>query len=495
MGTEVFYMCMPSQTSIAKEVVKEEKTRKNIIKSFCSKFEIFGMKEIKITIHEDNNHPKEIQVINTEILSDVLDDYTKLGHVPLIATLNGYKLDLEKSLLENFIYENDDLYVSKPIQIYFILANEKKFSMLCSKFQNFYGIYQKFKHTLCPKNLKKKLLNALFNGKQIEPHEIVNDIGIKNQSEIFMNVGNDENTRSIYDKGWDILQRVNFVHLKKEDEEIKSNDYKVELDKKLIDNIEMEKFGKIDFINLKILKVTNCQIKNLAFLKAKTFQNLTELDLKYNLLNFIDNDLFLAKLQILDLSHNQIAANMFQILDDNDANTPFINVCLPQLEILNLSNNEINDIKMLAEMEINNLKELYLNNNEIEQINIFQNIGFIHLQKLDLSNNKINNINIFKRLAFYKDIVEINLMNNEIVNLNVLRDVSLPKLNLINILNNNITDFSVFKLVYFPELKYLFAFPAELDVDDYDKNNALFKDFEDSCQILKQKDVEIMYKI
>ena len=66
MGSGALTMCK----------VKEEKTRKNIFKNFCSKFEIFGMKEIKIIIHQDNTAPKEIQVINTELLSDVINDYT-----------------------------------------------------------------------------------------------------------------------------------------------------------------------------------------------------------------------------------------------------------------------------------------------------------------------------------------------------------------------------------------------------------------------------------
>ena len=418
-----------------------------------------------------------------------------MNNIPLIPTLNGYILNLENNLVENYIHENDDIYVSKPIKIFFILVNERKFSMSCSKFQNFYGIFQKFKHTLCPDNLKKKLSTALFNEKQIEPHEILDDIGIKDQSEIFINTGIDESTRSIYDEGWEILQRINFVHLTKDEEEINSIDYKVELNKKLIDNIEMEKFGKIDFVNLKILKITNCQIKNLTFLKAKTFHNLSELDLKYNFISFINNDLFLEKLKILDLSHNQIIANMFQNNDFNNTDTGVNNVSLPKLQILNLCNNQINDINMLAQMEINNLKELYLNNNEIENINVFKNVGFIYLQKLDLSNNKINNINVLKEVSFYKNIIDINLMNNEIVNLNILRDVLLPNLSILNILNNNITDFSVLKLVYLPQLKYLFAFPAELDVNDYDKHTVLFQNFQDSCKILIKKDVDIIYKI
>ena len=84
-------------------------------------------------------------------------------------------------------------------------------------------------------------------------------------------------------------------------------------------------------------------------------------------------------------------------------------------------------------------------------------------------------------------------MNNEIVNINILRNITLPRLKVFNILNNDITDYSVLRLIFFPKLETLYAFPNQLDPDNYDKSSDIYINFIESCDNIKQKGVEIKY--
>ena len=86
-------------------------------------------------------------------------------------------------------------------------------------------------------------------------------------------------------------------------------------------------------------------------------------------------------------------------------------------------------------------------------------------------------------------------MNNEIVNINFLSNVSLPRLQILNLLNNDITDYSVFKLIYFPKLQILYAFPSQLNPDNYDKNSDIYLNFISSCDNIKENGVELKYNL
>ena len=64
-------------------------------------------------------------------------------------------------------------------------------------------------------------------------------------------------------------------------------------------------------------------------------------------------------------------------------------------EILNLSNNQIQDIKVLSDLI--NLKKLYLSNNKIDDISLLSNMT--NLQGIDLSNNQIKEIEELSNLT------------------------------------------------------------------------------------------------
>ena len=86
-------------------------------------------------------------------------------------------------------------------------------------------------------------------------------------------------------------------------------------------------------------------------------------------------------------------------------------------------------------------------------------------------------------------------MNNEIVNINSLRNINLPRLKILNILNNDITDYSVLQLIFLPKLEILYAFPSQLDPNNYDKSSEVYNNFINSCDNIIEKNVEIKYKL
>ena len=63
---------------------------------------------------------------------------------------------------------------------------------------------------------------------------------------------------------------------------------------------------------------------------------------------------------------------------------------LPFLEYIDLSNNHINDIEPLAELNCPELKEICLQNNEIEDISPFMKSNFPKLERLRVDSNHID---------------------------------------------------------------------------------------------------------
>ena len=468
---------------------KEKKTGKNIINSILAKFEILERKEININIKNPFlNISNRIKIINEEILDNILFDYYPNYDINLIASLNGYILIKECSLKDNNVQDNDDIFVSEPINIYFSFSDGNKFPIKVSKYQIFFNVFQRFSLKECPKEYKQRLAECYYRERPINSFDVIANLGIKENEEIFVVVGIDNNTKCKYDKGIEAIKRLNFIYKNPKEDKINLYDNKIELNNKVFDQEELHNFGCINFTNLKQLSLVNCKIQSLTFLNYPPLYNLQEINLQNNNISYFD-DLYLNKLEIFDLSYNNLSKNMFS----ENNKQKIVDVNLSSLKILNLSNNKIEDISILCQFKIESLLELYLNNNEIENINAFNSISCGKLRILNLRNNKINDISIFADLSFCNNIENIDLMNNEIVNLNILRNISLPRLKILNLLNNDINDYTVFKLIFFPKLQILYAFPSQLDPDNYDKSSDIYTNFISSCANIKEKGVEIKF--
>jgi len=105
------------------------------------------------------------------------------------------------------------------------------------------------------------------------------------------------------------------------------------------------------------------------------------------------------QLKEIDLSQNEIES----IDSISDMNLPF-------LEFLNLSYNKIEDIKPLGEINTKKLKYLFIQNNQIKDIQVFQDYEFPKLKILRLENNKIE-----ENEDSYKNIVKNYSKNNQII--------------------------------------------------------------------------------
>ena len=471
--------------------IQDKKTGKSFINSILGKFELFERKEINITLKNPLlNIAITIKILNEEILDNILHDYYPNYNPNIIPTLNGYILSKEDSLRDNYIQDKDDIFVSEPINFYFSFSDGNIFSFKASKFQIFFDVFQRFRLKNCPKEYKYRFYQCYYKEMPIKNFDIIQHLNIQENDQVYVILGVDDNTKCMYDQGLEALKRFNFIYKNNKENKINLNDIKIELNDKIIDEEELNNFKIINFTNLKYLSLNSCKINKIYFLNSVPLSNLLEVNLKHNNITYFE-DLFLEKLEFFDLSYNSISKNM---LHENNR-SKIININLPALKVLDLSNNIIEDINILSQFRIESLNALYLNNNEIENIKVFNNVTCGKLKLLNLNNNKINDISVFSQLSFCNNIKKIFLMNNEIVDINTLRNVSLPKLNILNILNNDITDYSVLRLVYLPKLEILYAFPSQLDPDNYDKSSDIYNNFVNSCNNIKEKKVEIKYKL
>ena len=126
---------------------------------------------------------------------------------------------------------------------------------------------------------------------------------------------------------------------------------------------------------------------------------------------YILNEKFQTKLNldeiIVDLSGKNIGDKELDLITELN---------FKNAKELNFSNNNIKDISKFGKLKAPNLKKLGLSFNSINDISKIDKIAsnLTNLEVLDLSNNQIENADILKKKIFEK-IKEINLENNKIV--------------------------------------------------------------------------------
>jgi Leucine-rich repeat (LRR) protein len=191
--------------------------------------------------------------------------------------------------------------------------------------------------------------------------------------------------------------------------------------KELKINIEGE--YEIDLMGYQIKEV-----QDYVFHNAK---NLQILNLSFNNIEKIGNDMFkcpdncLSQLNELNLSHNNInQIKAYGFTGFNDEIIP------SRLKKLSLSSNSIRQIEPFTFASINCLEELYLKNNLIESITADYFKELTRLKILDLSKNKIAVIekDSFKEL---KELKEIKLQENQLEQLDTVLFSGLKNLEII----------------------------------------------------------------
>ena len=124
----------------------------------------------------------------------------------------------------------------------------------------------------------------------------------------------------------------------------------------------------------------------------KSLQNDFELDFSGE-----ETKVSLRNRNLFDKGFKLISLIQFKRLIDLDVSENNIqniealnNMNLPHLKYFNLSNNKIKDINPLAELNSKNLKEICLQNNIIEDFSAFLNSVFPSLERLRIENNNFN---------------------------------------------------------------------------------------------------------
>jgi len=199
-----------------------------------------------------------------------------------------------------------------------------------------------------------------------------------------------------------------------------------------------------DTENLEKLKIRWKGI-NIDKLDKMRIDNLKELDLSNNDISDIKvlEKVKFENLEKLDLSHNQISD--IKVLKK---------VKFENLEILDLSWNEISDIKILEKVKFENLKELYLYNNKISDIKVLEIVKFENLEILKLSGNQISDIKVLEKVKF-ENLEILYLSFNNISDIKVLEKVKFENLNELYLSVNKISDIKVLEKVKFGNLEKL----------------------------------------
>ena len=118
------------------------------------------------------------------------------------------------------------------------------------------------------------------------------------------------------------------------------------------------------------------------------------------------------------------------------------NEIFPELQHLNLYNNNITSIDCLKGIILSKLKTLSFSKNEIERINVLENCYFPDLDDLDLSGNKISDISIIEYIKFPK-LNFIDLRHNKIYSIKpalFINKQNLPCLNNLRFCRNSFID-------------------------------------------------------
>ena len=209
---------------------------------------------------------------------------------------------------------------------------------------------------------------------------------------------------------------------------------------------EIETLNKPCFENLTELDLSNNFLENLDIFTKQTFKNLTSLNLNHNNISVLDP---LKKASFKSLSNLSLANNQISNIDIL-AKVPF-----KSLDKLNLSGNLIADLEIFKSVPFKNLTYLNISDNQIIDEKLFLNkMNITNLNVLDLSHNNISDIsglisNQYQKLAM------LNLGKNKISNIDILSKANFIDIRILLLYDNQISDISVLSVVPFLNLSYL----------------------------------------
>ena len=191
------------------------------------------------------------------------------------------------------------------------------------------------------------------------------------------------------------------------------------------------------------LKVTNEKIEKIEHDTFENFAtNVEKLDLSKNELKFLSFKIFIGFNKLLKLfleSNNFENIRDVYVMDEtiSDGEVGTIPIPILQLEVLNLSENLLTEIKLLDFTYLVNLTILSLQNNKIENIEDASFSKLINLECLDLSSNFLKSVNK-KTFQGLTNIKQIYLDNNKIATINDESFQELPNIIILRLNKNEL---------------------------------------------------------
>lgn len=167
-------------------------------------------------------------------------------------------------------------------------------------------------------------------------------------------------------------------------------------------------------VNLKILNLSNNQLKAFSAHQSIDYTKLHDLDLSHNQLSDIEQLGLLKKIKYLNLSYNQLKIDDFSQLG-----------LLVKLHNLNLSQNQITEIKKWPILK--RLHSLDLSNNTLSDLGDFCHKKNPSLIWIDLSNNAFINSISLMQFTQYESLVHLNLSGNNLIELGFLKKLKKRK--------------------------------------------------------------------
>ena len=126
--------------------------------------------------------------------------------------------------------------------------------------------------------------------------------------------------------------------------------------------------------------------------------------------NYENVNCVISNNNILQLDKN---ANVLDLKNKLKNKSEFSYICnkqFPNLENLNLSNNNLSDISELKKLLVPNLKILDLSGNQIEDLEVFRELNF-KLEELYLKGNSIKNLKIFLEANSLQNLRKLRIDN------------------------------------------------------------------------------------
>jgi Leucine-rich repeat (LRR) protein len=239
---------------------------------------------------------------------------------------------------------------------------------------------------------------------------------------------------SIEENSFTFLKKLKHLNLSqnKLDLESEFNNISFFNEQFLLENLDLG-FNEIKYLDsnltfknlnsLKVLNLTNNKLKSVDLFLFGFMSKLSELNLAYNNLSFINEKYFfnLKNLKMLILSFNQINSTDFLKSNQSDLNN---------LEMLYLDHNKIVSIEENTFDLTLQLKFLSLNSNPVKNINEKSLEKLDYLETLKLSNTSINSLSL---IASLKEL-DISYLNLAILNFDELNTIEW--INLANVQTN-----------------------------------------------------------